>query len=152
MGEDGAIGDLTVRIHFLVLANDLAHGMAQYAAHVGGASDELRGLQDRRRGPAVQARAAAEKVDEAVRQRGAAQVLASKLASSVLETDGDWNWWRISEAVKAAEALPVTDQKASTDLSAAIALLREAHRRGTAVVTLTPAEPMHPVAVGSCVG
>jgi hypothetical protein len=152
VGEDGAIGDLTVRIHLLVLANDLAHGMAEYAAHVGGADDELRGLQDRRRGQAVQALAVAEKIDEAVRQQGAAQVLASKLASSVLETDGDWNWWRITEAVKAAEALPAGDPKAPADLSAALDLLREAHRQGTAAVTLRAVEPMHPVVVGSCVG
>jgi hypothetical protein len=152
VNEQGALGDLAVRIHFLVLADDIAHGMALYAAHVGGADDELRGLQGRRRGQAVQALGVAEKIDEAVRQQGAAQVLAAKLASSVLETDGDWNWWRIMEGVKAAEALPAGDPKAAADLSAALGLLREAHRRGTAAVTLRAAEPMQPLAIGRCVG
>jgi hypothetical protein len=152
VNEEGALGELAVRIHFLVRADDVAHGMAEHAAHVGGAAVELRGLRERRGRQAVQALALAEQIDEAVRQRGAAQVLASTLASSVLETDGDWNWWRIAEAMKAAEALPAGDRRAPGDLRAAVALLRDAHRRGTSEVTLMPAEPMQPIAIGRCVG
>lgn len=150
VGEDGALGDLAVRIHLLVLDTDVAHGMPEYAAHTGGAAAELRSLQDRRRTLAAEALALAEKIDAAIARLGMVSVLASRLASSALENEGDWNWWRVAEAAKAAEALPPASLQAATGLSAALNLLREAHRRGTAPVTLHLADPMSPLAMGSC--
>jgi hypothetical protein len=150
VNEDGALGALEVRIHLLVREDDVAHGMAEYAAHVSPAPIELRSLQERRRSQASQALALAHKIDGAIAREGVAAVLASKLASSALDNDGDWNWWHVSEAVKAAEALSPTSPKAAADLSAALDRLRDAHRRGTAPMTLHLADPMRPLAVGRC--
>jgi hypothetical protein len=150
VAEEGALGHLRVEIHLVVRADGQAHGMAEWSSHVAPAARVLARMLDRRRQTALEALGLAEKADAAIGLQGAAQVLASKFVSTMLETDGDWNWWRITEGAKAAEAMPAGDPKAFADLSAAIDLLREAHRRGTDVVTLTPAEPMHPVAVGTC--
>jgi hypothetical protein len=149
--EDAARGDLTVRIHLLVLADGVAHGMPEPAAFVGSAAEELRRVQERRSAIAAQALAIADKAEAAIRQHGVQHVLRTALASSLLDTESDWNWWRIDEAVRAAEArLP--DAAAAADLDAALDLLREAHRQGTSGVTLQPAEPMRPEVVGTCGG
>lgn len=150
VGEDGALGDLAVRIHLLVLDTDVAHGMAEYAAHTRDATAELRSLQEHRGRQAAAALARAEAIDASIAQRGVVSVLSSTLASSTLENGGDWNWWRVAKAAKAAEALPPGSPQGAAGLSAALHLLREAHRRGTAPVTLQLADPMRLLAVGRC--
>lgn len=150
VNEEGALGDLTVRIHFLALTNGVAYGMSESAAYVGPAAAELTLLVERRRRQAAEALAVVEKVEAALAEQGVAKVLASKLASSILETDGDWNWWRVSQDVKAAETLRSHDPKAAAALSAALDLLREAHRQGNTPITLTAAEPMAPLVAGNC--
>jgi hypothetical protein len=150
VNESGAIGALDVRIHLVVGEDNVAHGMAEPAAHVGAAPDELRSLQARRTQQAAEALARAEQIDAAVAREGVPSVLAARLASSTLENDGNWNWWRVAEEAKAAEALAPGSRAAAQRLSAALDLLREAHRRGTAPVTLRPADSMRPLAVGDC--
>ena len=150
VNEDGALGDLIVRIHFLALSSGIAHGMSEYAAHVGDAAAEIGLLQARRRRQAAEAQDVVTRLDAAIVEKGVASVLASTLASSLLQNEGDWNWWRVTQAVLAAEALPAGSPKAATQLSAALDLLREAHRRGNEPLRLTVAEPMAPLVVGRC--
>jgi hypothetical protein len=150
VNEDGASGDLTVRVHFLASSSGVAHGMSEPAAHVGDAVAELAFLQARRRRQAAEAEDVLARLDAAIVEKGVATVLASALASSLLENEGDWNWWRVTQALLAAEALPAGDPKASAHLSAALDLLREARRRGNEPLTLTAAEPMAPLVVGRC--
>ena len=150
VNEEGAVGDLTVRIHLLVLSSGIAHGMSVHATHIGNAGEELGLLHARRRRQAAEAQHVVARLDAAIAKQGIATVLASTLASSLLHDEGDWNWWRVTQAVLAAEALPAGSAKAAARLSAALDLLREAHRRGNESLTLKVAEPMAPFAVGRC--
>ena len=148
--EAAAAGALVVRIHLLVLGSNVAHGMREGAAHIGAADEELGRLTARRQAVAAEARQITDRVEAALRERGIAAVLSTRLTSSILESDGDWNWWRIAEAAKAAEAKAADDPDAAAGLRAALDLLRDAHRVGMAPVTLIPAEPMQAAAVGTC--
>ncbi len=148
--EDGALGALTVRIHFVALPSGVAYGMPEPAAHVGDAAHERDRLVEARRAQAVEAQQHADRLDAAIARDGVARVLADRVASALLENEGTWNWWRIAEAARAAEARPPGDPSAPPALRAAIGLLREAHHRGMAPVALGEAEPMRPVAIGAC--
>lgn len=148
--EDGALGDLTVRIHFVVLASGVAYGMPTAAAHVGDAAHERDNLVEARRAQALEAQQHADRLEAALARDGVARVLADRVASALLENEGNWNWFRIAEAAKAAEARPPGDPAAPPALRAAIDLLREAHQKGMAPVTLAEVEPMRPVAIGTC--
>jgi hypothetical protein len=139
-----------VRIHFVVLATNVAYGLSEQAAHIRPADAERRTLQDSRQRQAAEALAHAQRIDAAIAERGLARVLASGRASTLLESDGEWNWWQVSQAMKAAEALPPASPQAAAALSAALDLLREAHRRGNAPIALEQADTMHPVASGRC--
>lgn len=150
VGEDGALGDLAVRIHLLVLDTDVAYGMAEYAAHTRGAVGEIRALHEHRGRQAAAALALAERIDAAIAELGVVRVLASKLASVTLENEGDWNWWRVAEAARAAEALRPDSQEAAAGLPVVPSLLREAHRKGTGLIRLRRADPMRPLVIGRC--
>ncbi len=125
--------------------------MSESAAYVGDAAAELGLVQARRRRQAAEAQDVVARLDAAIAAQGVAKVLASTLASSLLQDEGTWNWWRVAQAALAAEALPAGNPKAAAHLSEALNLLREAHRRGNEPLTLTAAEPMAPLVVGRCV-
>ena len=90
---------------------------------------------------------------EIAKKLGATITFNSKVdnpGAALLEATGELNWWRVRELVLAAEASAKGDASGETRIREAVALLREAHRRGSAEVTLRRADPLRPVAVGSC--
>lgn len=148
---DGARGPLTVRVHLVVRGDDLAHGDHEAVGASGDAAFELRQLLDRRRGAAAEALAVADAIEAAIRSEGVGRVLATHRLSERLDTAGDWNWWDVTQQALAAEAAAERDPiGAARMLRAAVARLREANRKGTAPVTLTPADPARFLVVGRC--
>jgi hypothetical protein len=148
---NAARGALTVRVHLVVRIDDIAHGDPEATGATGDAAFELRQLLDRRRGAAAEALAAAEATESAIASEGIDRVLATRRLSERLDTTGDWNWWEVTQQALAAEAAAARDPLgAARALRSAIALLREAHRRGTALIVLQPAEPARFVAAGRC--
>ena len=151
LAEAGAVGPLQIRIHLVVRADGVAHGMAEAEAYTNEAPRELALLIDRRLPQASEALDMATRTEAAIAVDGVATVLARRQLSTLLDTDGDWNWWQVREQARAAEALATTDPSAAAaQLAGAIALLKTAHRVGTAGLTLAAVEPMQPRAVGRC--
>lgn len=151
LAEAGAVGPLQIRIHLVVRADGVAHGMAEAEAYTSAAPRELELLVERRRPQATEALALATRTEAAIAVDGVATVLARRQLSTLLDTEGDWNWWQVREQARAAEALATTaPSAAAAQLAGAIALLKTAHRVGTAGLTLAVAEPMQPRAVGRC--
>lgn len=150
--EGGARGILEVRIHLVIHADDVAYGMSEHAAHTGGAEILLRRVQEVRARQADEALDLAGKIDALIDDQGLAKVLSSKAASALLQSDGTWNWWRITQAFHAAESRAPGDMEAMADVSSAFDLLREAGRTGKAPITLARGEPMQPLGIGECAG
>ncbi len=148
--EDGAAGDLDVEIHLVVQADGTAYGMEAASSHVARGERILARMIEGRRKVAEEAERHVDIVQASIGRDGVARVLAHRVASSTLENEGDWNWWRVREVIEAAEALPPGDPAAADRLSAALDLLREAHRRGMAPVALAHTDPLMASAVGRC--
>ena len=126
--------------------------MSESAAYVGDAAAELGLVQARRRRQAAEAQDVVARLDAAIAEQGVAKVLASTLASSLLQDEGD------VELVAGGSGRPRSrgpsrrqPESGRSHLSEALNLLREAHRRGNEPLTLTAAEPMAPLVVGRCV-
>ncbi|BCS35890.1 hypothetical protein TBR22_A51250 [Luteitalea sp. TBR-22] len=148
---DATRGPLTVRVHLVVRGDDIAHGNPEAVGASGDAAFELRQLRDRRRGAAAEALAAADATEAAMRSEGVGRVLATRRLSERLDKAGDWNWWEVTQQALAAEAAAARDPiAAARGLRQALALLREAHQRGTAPITLQPAEPARFLVIGRC--
>ena len=148
--EDGAIGALTVRVALLVRSDGVAYGSPEAVPGIGDAADERRSLATRRIREAEEARQLADAIEARLASDGLVPMFEARRLSTLLESAGDLNWWRVRERVLAAEAAPAGDPSGPARVREAIALLREAHRKGTAAIVLHRAEPMQPMVVGTC--
>ena len=148
--EDGALGDLTIRVALLVRSDGVAFANPESVPGVGTGDDERRGVVTRRTREAMEARRLADAIEARLASDGLVPMFEARRISSLLEAEGDLNWWRVSELVAAAERLPAGDRSGAARVREAVALLREAQRRGSAEVALHRADPLRPVAVGRC--
>lgn len=150
IAEAAARGALTVRIALLVRSDGVAYGAAEQVPGVGDADDERLGVVTRRTREAEEARQLADVIEARLASDGLVPMFEARRLSTLLESEGDLNWWRIRELVLSAEAAPAGDPSGPARIRDAIALLRDAHRKGTTPIALHRAEPMQPMVVGTC--
>lgn len=148
--EDAAVGPLTIRVALVVQSDGIAFGTPDVVPGVGTADDERRSLVARRANEAAEAAQLADAIEGRLATDGLVPMFEARRLSALLEATGELNWWRVRELVLAAEASAPGDASAESRIREAIALLRDAHRRGRAEVTMQRAEPLRPVAVGRC--
>lgn len=148
--EDGALGPLVIRVALIVRSDGVAFANPEAVPGVGTGHDERRNTVARRMREATEAKQLADAIDARLASDGVVPMFEARRISALLEAQGNRNWWRISDLVAAAERLPAGDRSGSARVREAVGLLRDAHRKGSAEVILQRADPMRPVAVGTC--
>lgn len=149
--EDAARGPLTVRIALHVRSDGVALGNPEMVPGVGTGADERRWLVTRRAREAAEAVLLADRIEGRLAADGLVPMFEARRISALLDAEGDLNWWRVRELVLSAEAAPPGDPAGPARIREAVALLRDAARKGSLGVDLHPADPARPVVVGACV-